>query len=69
MNDPILDDLHSTRERLLEESGGTLTGLVSRLQKEQAESGRTIWVPRRTKDCTEADDRPLTDGNSVSSAR
>ena len=49
MTNPILDDLHATRERLLAESGGTLAGLVSRLQKEQSESGRKIWVPRRTK--------------------
>lgn len=69
MNDPILDDLHATRERLLAESGGTLAGLVSRLQKEQTESGRKIWVPRRTKDCTEADGRPQSDGSSVPSAR
>ena len=33
MNDPILEDLHATRERMLAESGGTLDGLVSRLQK------------------------------------
>ncbi len=58
MNDPILTELHETRERLLAESGGTLAGLVARLQREQSESKREIWVPRRTKDCTEADGRP-----------
>lgn len=39
---PILDELHSIRERLLAESGGTLAGLVARLRKEQQESGRII---------------------------
>ena len=65
MTDPILEDLHATRERLLAESGGTLAGLVSRLLKEQSESNREIWVPRRTKDCTEADGRPHSDGSST----
>lgn len=69
MNDPILEDLHATRELLLAESGGTLAGLVARLQKEQSESGRKLWEPRRTKDCTEADGRPRSDGDPVSSAR
>ena len=31
----ILGELHSIREQLLAESGGTLEGLVARLQKEQ----------------------------------
>ena len=39
---PILDDLHEIRERLLAESGGTLAGLVARLQKEQQTSGRIV---------------------------
>ena len=47
-NNPILDDLHATRRKLLEESGGTLAGLVARLQTEQEVSGRTILKTRRT---------------------
>ena len=39
---PILDDLHEIRERMLAESGGTLAGLVARLQKEQQTSGRIV---------------------------
>ena len=69
MNDPILDELHATRERLLAESGGTLATLVAHLQREESTSGRVLWTPRRTKDCTEADGRPQSDGSSVSSAR
>jgi hypothetical protein len=53
LNDPILDDLHATRERLLAEFGGTLADLVARLQREETMSGRTLWTPRRTKDCTQ----------------
>jgi hypothetical protein len=44
----ILDELHEIREQLLAESGGTLEGLVARLQKEQQLSGRIIRETRRT---------------------
>lgn len=69
MTDHILDELHATRERLLAESGGTLADLVARLQREQSQSDRIIWRPRRTKDRTEADEQPKPDGSSISSAR
>ncbi len=49
---PILDDLHATRRKLLEESGGTLAGLVARLRTNQEKSGRTILPTRRTLRCT-----------------
>jgi hypothetical protein len=42
---PILDELHATREKLLAESGGTIEGLMDRLRKEQAASGRPIYKP------------------------
>ncbi len=51
---PILDELHAVREQLLAESGGTLVGLVARLQAEQQTSGRTILKSRRTKRGTSA---------------
>jgi len=51
---PILDELHATRERLLAESGGTLSGLVARLQAEQAASDRPQYKGRITKRCTGA---------------
>jgi hypothetical protein len=44
----ILDELHALREQLLVESGGTLAGLVTRLQAEQKASGRTIRKIHRT---------------------
>lgn len=40
---PILDELHATRERLLAESGGTVTGLLDRLRSDQASSKRPIY--------------------------
>jgi hypothetical protein len=51
---PILDELHAVREQLLAESGGTLAGLVARLQAEQEASGRTIRKTRRTSPGTDA---------------
>ncbi len=63
---PILDELHAVRERLLAESGGTLSGLVARLQAEQEASGRTILRTRRTKDCTEV---AVRDGDSSPATR
>jgi len=51
---PILDELHAVREQLLAESGGTLSGLVARLQAEQEASDRTVLKTRRTKRCTGA---------------
>jgi len=45
---PILDELHAIRERLLEDAGGTLDALVDRLQAEEHSSHRPRFKPRRT---------------------
>jgi hypothetical protein len=65
----ILDELHAIREQLLAESGGTLEGLVARLQKEQRESGRIIMKSRRTKHRIEVADQPIPDGGSTPTTR
>ena len=67
--DPILDELHETRRRLLAEAGGTLEGLVAGLQKRQRESGRKILNTRRTNDCTEVADSAVGDGESSPATR
>lgn len=69
MKDPILEELHRTRERLLEESGGTLATLVARLERDQVESGRELRDARRTKHCIEVADQPIPDGGSATSTR
>ena len=52
---PILDELHATRERLLAEAGGTLDGLVAQLQRDERQSDREFVRPiGQTKGCTEA---------------
>ena len=45
--DPVLEEIRETRERLLKESGGTLAGLVERLQAEERASGRTVLEVQR----------------------
>jgi hypothetical protein len=47
MKNPILESIREAREQLLAESGGTLAGLVERLQAEEQVSGRTIRHARR----------------------
>ena len=67
---PILDEIHAIREQLLAEHGGDLHAYVEAARKRALASGRPICLPKqRTKDCTEADGRSQSDGNSVSSAR
>ena len=51
---PILDGLHTVREQLLAEAGGTLDALVDRLQAEELQSDRPRFKSRRTKRCTGA---------------
>ncbi|HEY2412703.1 MAG TPA: hypothetical protein VGI40_10695 [Pirellulaceae bacterium] len=51
---PILDELHAVRQRLLEESGGTLDALVDRLQAEEERSDRPRFQPSRTNGSTGA---------------
>jgi hypothetical protein len=64
---PILDGLRETREQLLAESGGTLEGLVDRLQAEERASGRTIRETRRAPRCTEAVQGCVLSGDHFSS--
>jgi len=61
---PILDSIRETREKLLAESGGTLAGLVARLQSEEKSSGRTVRETRRTNGCTGAADSAVSSGES-----
>ena len=44
---PILDELRETRERLLAEAGGTLDGLVAKLQRDERDQTESLH-PRKT---------------------
>jgi hypothetical protein len=69
-NNPILDELHATRERLLVESGGTVTGLLDRLRAEQASSQRPTYEPSDNNALhTERRSRAGSDGESNHAAR
>jgi hypothetical protein len=53
-NQPILDELHAVREQLLADAGGTLAGLVARIQEDQKASTREIRKSQRILQCTES---------------
>ena len=56
---PILDEIHATREQLLAEHGGDLHAYVEAARKRALASGRPICLPKqRTKCWTEAPDGP-----------
>ena len=42
MTNPILDELHAVRRQMLADAGGTLAGLVAKIQADQAKSDRMI---------------------------
>jgi hypothetical protein len=54
---PIIDELHAVREKLLAEAGGTLDALVDRLQAEERKSDRPRFNPRQTTEPDAMDDR------------
>jgi hypothetical protein len=51
---PILDELHAVRARLLADAGGSLDALVDRLQAEEKQSDRPRFKLRRTNRSTGA---------------
>jgi len=59
----ILDEIHAAREALLAEHGGAVHAYVEAARKRALESGRILATPKqRTKDCTEAADNVVGDG-------
>ena len=66
---PILDELHAVREKLLNDAGGTLDALVDRLQAEERQSDRPRYTTRRTEDGTGAADTAAPDGTPSAAAR
>ena len=71
-NQPILDELHAVREQLLADAGGTLAGLVARIQADQKASGREIRKSQITLQCTKAaplGDLPIDNPSSPSGER
>ena len=52
--DPIVEEVRAIRERILEESGGTLEGLIARLQAQEA-SRRGVLTPANRNPSSETD--------------
>ncbi len=52
---PILDELRQIREKLLEDAGGTLDGLVDALQEEEKKSTRLRFESRRVEEAHSTD--------------
>ncbi len=66
-NNPILDELHATRERLLAESGGTVSGLLDRLRADQAASKRPTYKPSDNKAMHRSGEVTLSEVENLSS--
>ena len=69
-SNPILDEIHATRQQLLAEHNGDLHAYVEAARKRAIESGRPIIQPKqRTKHCIEVADQPVPDGGSTPATR
>lgn len=70
-SNPILDEIHATRERLLAEHGGDLHAYVEAARKRAIASGRPIYQPkpRTSTHCIEVADQPTPDGGSSPATR
>ncbi len=43
IRDPILDEIHRTRQQIAEKFGGDIKAIMADAQKRQAASGHAIW--------------------------
>jgi len=67
---PILDEIHATRHKLLVEHNGDLHAYVEAARKRALEFGRPIIQPKqRTKHCIEVVNQPVPDGRSTPATR
>ncbi len=66
---PVLDELHAARRKILADWNGDTLAYLSDAQSRLEKSGRPIWQGKqRSKDSTESDGRPQSEGSSVSTA-
>ena len=71
---PILDELHAAREKLLTDAGGDLDQLVAGIREREAKSGhKVVSVPvggsQTTKECTGAADYAISHGRPFPTTR
>jgi hypothetical protein len=41
--DPVIDEIHRTRERMAEKFGGDIAAILEDARKRQEASGRAVW--------------------------
>lgn len=56
---PILDELHAIREKLLADAGGSLDALVDQIQANEEKSTRPRFSARSTRLISSVADQPL----------
>ena len=67
---PILDEIHAIREKLLADHNGNVHAYVEAARKRALESGRRIVQNKqRTKHCIEVADQPIPDSGSTPAIR
>jgi len=67
---PILDELHAARRKILADYNGDTAAYLRDAQLRLEASGRPIWQGKqRTKHCIEVADQPLPDGGSTAATR
>jgi hypothetical protein len=57
LSDPVIDEIHAIRKKLLEEAGGTLEGLVASIQDAERKSNRRLLDPAVLRQEREQQDR------------
>ena len=67
---PILDELHAARRKILADYNGDTAAYLRDAQLRLEASGRPIWQGKqRTKHCIEVADQPIPDGGSTPATR
>ena len=70
MKNPVLEELHAARRKLLADWNGNTEAYLRDAQARLEKSGRPIWQGKqRTKHCNEVADQPLADGCSPPATR
>jgi len=70
MPNPVLKELHEARLKILADWHGDTGAYLRDAQKRLEQSSRPIWQGKqRTMHCTEATDRPHSDGGSTAATR
>jgi hypothetical protein len=70
MQNPVLEELHSARHKILADWNGDTDAYLRDAQKRLEQSSRPIWQGKqRTMHCTEVADQPVPNGGSTPATR